>query len=366
MRRFSTWIATFSLAAASGLAATGCESRCGEGTIERDGVCVAADQDPDPAECGEGTVLGVSGQCEAEYLPTKCDPDTTTPDETTEPGVTICVGTGVASCESFLPCPGADPNKVTVCGRLYDAQTDQQIRAAAPMILGCDEGGAQDGPCELTITFYDALEFAADPDSATELEPESFRLDDCGRFVAENIPKPKLDFLGIGVDDGDGGDYVNTGVAFAVISAQVEPRQKTYATRVDTDTAWSSALGLDPTLVSRGVFMSIFLHGDDPVAGVRVINEAGTTDTGDDFYFTDVEPLSRNSPDADGPNNDNRTGPNGVALLINSNALNFHTGEGAEPAGCEWPSNYAKSIPDVMFINPRIAHEVGDPETECP
>jgi hypothetical protein len=151
------------LAAAAGLTSTGCEGRCGEGTIDRDGVCEAANSDPDPAACGEGTVLGPDGKCTLEALPTVCDPETTTPDEETIPGTILCVGTGGAqSCNNFPTCPGAEAGKVTICGRLVDAETNQNITAAVPNFAACGDGGAADGPCELDLKFYDAVPFAND------------------------------------------------------------------------------------------------------------------------------------------------------------------------------------------------------------
>lgn len=323
---------------------------CAEGTIEQDGTCVPADEQPGNANCGPGTVLE-TGMCVPED-PTECDPDTTMAEYNEETGITTCVGTGgPTSCATNLPCPTAAMGKVTVCGRFYDLENDTQITAGTPAFLKCSEDGhAPDGPCQLDIKFYDALDFAGNPSGAVPLANEGIEIDDCGRYVARNISRPQLGFLGIGVDDaaGEADNHKLSGVAFPVSSGQVRTGQKTYVVRNAVDTDWSADVSLSPTFAARGVFVSIFQYGNNPVSGVTVTDSNGARPN-DDYYFSDTAPLSRTTVIEDGP-----TGANGTALLLNSSLVE-HSGTGGEPDGCQWPSDLAASIPGVYFINPRFA-----------
>ncbi len=358
------WMSLATVSAALVLQA-GCDgAECADGTIEQDGFCVPADVALDDSQCGEGTVLGDSGFCEPAMPPTVCGPNTI---ENTEidPGVITCEGVGgVNDCSMPLPCPGAASNKVTVCGRLRDVQTDAVIEEAAPTFLDCDPAAPSDtGPCQIEISFYDALDFAGNPTGAAKLKPQNFHMDDCGRYVAENINRPSLGFLGIATEDASGApdDHRLTGVAFPVTSGQVRNNQQTYVVTRATDVAWST----DPdvgfpstnTFIDKGVFMSIFRHGNTPVAGVTVTSN-GSPRANDDYYFTDTDPVTRLDTTPTGP-----TGVNGAALLLNSSLVE-HSGQGGEPSGCVWPSDLAASIPGVLFFNPRIAEDAGG--NECP
>ena len=101
---------------------------CGEGTQERNGECVAADGTiPEADSCGVGTHYDATLlACIPDVAATICDEDTTTgiPDEN---GVIICVGTGGGGCS--LPCPVPSTNHNTLCGVLYDAETNQPIES---------------------------------------------------------------------------------------------------------------------------------------------------------------------------------------------------------------------------------------------
>lgn len=368
MSIFSRWIPVFLTASAALAFHAGCPgAECAEGTIEQDGVCVPADDAFTAASCGAGTVLD-GAECIPEMPPTVCG-ENTIEDTEAVPGIITCVGTGGStSCNSSLPCPAAGSNRVTVCGRLFDIETDDRIESAAPTFEDCDPASpASEGPCQLKITFYDALDFAGNPTGAAPLTPQNFRLDDCGRFVAENIPRPSLGFLGVAVDDQSGApdDHRLTGVAFPVTSGQVRNNQQTYVVRRTTDVAWSTdadvtgnqGLSGSNTFVDKGVFLSMFRHGNNPVAGVTVTSN-GSVRSADDFYFTDTDATTRVDTNPNGP-----TGVNGAALLLNSSLVE-HSGQGAEPAGCVWPSDLAASIPGVLFVNPRIAEDTNG--NECP
>src|SRR5262245_61247392 len=120
----SALAAAFAGALAAG--SIGCNAiDCGVGTIEQNGECVPADQDPDPAMCADGTVLGPGGTCIPEQE-VRCDPDTTEEHEDMTTGVITCVGIGGSGtdCNIELPCPQPTAGKITICGRLLDTETD--------------------------------------------------------------------------------------------------------------------------------------------------------------------------------------------------------------------------------------------------
>ena len=331
---------------------TGCNVvECADGTVEQDGVCVPADEVVDEAQCGPGTVLGTGGVCVIEQ-PTICG-ENTIEDTTSIPGTTVCVGTGGGGCDFELTCPQASANRVSVCGRLYDVETDQRIQGLDATGVDCTSPDAvAEGPCELVLTFYDALEFAGDPKGAAEIEPQDFILDDCGRFRAHNLSRPSLGFLGIGADDmsGDPGTHRLTGTAFPVASAETRNRQKVYVVETQTDQDWSTQAGLGTTFVDQGAFMTVFLIGGVPEAGVQ-ITEGGAVEMANDYYFSDADPSTRSTIDT----GLNATSVNGAGIKLNS-ALVEHSGTGgALPAGCTWESALAASIPGVLFFSPRHA-----------
>ncbi|MCB9560380.1 MAG: hypothetical protein H6709_06325 [Kofleriaceae bacterium] len=340
--------------------------QCAEGTIDRDGECVPAELDPDTAACGEGTQLGTDGKCEPVFPPTVCDDLTTVAVLDEETGIITCEGNGTGgTCDTNLPCPSAASNKVSVCGRIYDMEDDRQLRAASPTMQECGHGGATDGPCEVDIKFYDALDFAGNPTGTTPLSYDSLYIDDCGRFIAKNVQRPQLPYLGIGTDDAPGGSqYRLTGLAFPVVSGQVRNNQRVYVVQESTNQMWSSTGGVSPSFIDQGVYMGIFYYhspdttGSVPVAGVTVTSN-GAVRVNDDYYFTDTTVTQRTTVTANGP-----TGPNGAALMLNSSLVE-HSGQGAEPGtGCVWPSDLAASIPGVLFFNPRVAEDAQG--NECP
>jgi len=255
----------------------------------------------------------------------------------------------ITSCAQSLPCPSASPNRVTVCGRLRDVETDAIVSETSPTFTSCDlDNPTASGPCHLKITFYDALDFAGNPTGAVPLDLQAYRQDDCGRFVAENIQRPSLGFLGIAVDDAADttDDHRLTGVAFAVSSGQVRNNQIAYAMQSTTDAAWAVQAGLGAsTFADRGAVLTRFTGSSGtPVTGVRVISN-GSQRPADDFYFVDTIPTSRTTVAP----LQAQTGPNGASLLLNS-PLVEHSGTGGAPAGCSWTASLAASIAGVIFV----------------
>lgn len=338
---------------------------CAEGTVERDGIC-EVDHAFEAARCGPFTQLNGS-DCVPIYEPTICDPLSSVPETDLVTGVITCKGICVG-CSQPLPCPTPLPGKMSVCGRLYDVETDQQITAETQGAEGtpCDQGGIAQGPCQLELKFYSALEFANNPTGAPELGYESLLLDDCGRFVAKSVDMAQLGFLGIGVDDreGSGSDTQRlTGVAMTFTAGGVGNGVRAYSLTRATDNKWGMTTGF--SVADRGAFLAFFTYQNAPADGVRIQTPRGTDRIAYDYYFTDsvVDPvtstvLTRSTIDEDGPNNDNRTGLNGAALLVNFGVtpnIAGHTGEGGIPGTCAWEEQNAAEIPGVLFVSSRRA-----------
>lgn len=319
---------------------------CGAGTLEIDGVCEAIVRAAPPAEC-----CGLNTEWDATLLTcvgvqtTFCD-EVTTVTVREEDGTSTCIGSGPRECG--LPCPTPDPGLFTVCGFLHDVETDERIEGPATGGL-CDPAlPSASGSCSLEIQFYDALQFADDPSGATPLEAEYVRVNDCGEFVAHNLPVPALEFIGIGVDDAIADDrYVQAGVALAAVGGQRVNELRVYAMRHATDDMWTDSAGMpfgSQTFVDRGVYAGIFKHRGQPVQDV-VLWSAGAPVPGSDYYFSDASPTQRTTVVA----GQNSTGPNGTALLVDIDLVR-QTGQGGEIGECAWPNPLGDAIPGVAFV----------------
>jgi hypothetical protein len=347
---------------AAGLSNVSCSRvECGSGTVEREGACVPADMQPGNANCAPGTVLGAMG-CEVE-TPTQCDPATTIEDFDEETGITTCVGVGGEGCTGSFACATPDGTHVTVCGNLFDSQTDLQVVATAPTAARCNPAApTADGPCSLDVKFYDALDFAQNPDTAQPLTPMGgVYVDDCGRYKGEHIPQPTFGFIGVAVDDAGGTPdrHRRTGVATANGAARPALNFRAYVTRVETDMLWTTQAGLTGmTFSQRGVLAIVFRHGTNSIAGVQIQKDNNNVPN-DDFYFSD----SGNTRGTLDPARTN-TGPNGTGLVINAPSPIAFDGAGGEPGGCQWPTNLAAAIPGVTFVQIKQAEMPGG--APCP
>jgi hypothetical protein len=345
------------LAVAAGLSQASCSAvDCGEGTVERDGTCVPADQNPDPAQCGPGPVLGA------------CDPMTTVEQFDEETGITTCIGVG-GGCDVELPCDAPDSGHTSLCGRLWDTETDTLIAPATGATgTACNPAmPAATGPCSLDLKFYDALDFATDPGAATPVSPRNgVYLDDCGRYRGINIPETTFGFLGIGIDDAAGlpDRYRLTGVATDENLARPGTGFRAYATRVTTDQTWTTSANLTgESFATRGVLAIVF-HRDDednmPVTGVTLRRTGNNVPNDQDFYFDDAG-IGRTSI-ADPTNMNDAvdvTGMNGTVLSTQPPTPTQHDGVGGLPAGCQWPTNLAAAIRGVVFVQIKHAEQTG-------
>lgn len=323
---------------------------CGAGTIEVDGVCQAGDE-PGTPECGAGFIYDTeTGRCEPDYgldggNQGICDP-TTTVAVVDDAGITHCIGTGTSTCAADLPCPPPSAGQMSICGRVLN------VRNTLPL----DDDVAEGGPAEgILVSAYEPLSFADNPSATPPIM--TVPADTCGRYVMENVQVPATGFIAIAVDDdpGSGEDlYLLTGIAFPAAAGTFSPTVA-WVTELALVEAWGAAAGQD--FVTEGVYLPIFLNPEvapypsdymegTPVMGVKVTE--GTTVFADrDFYFSDAEPLLRETI---APAQDS-TGVNGSALMINTGLVN-HGGTGGE-GDCSWPNNLGAAIGGVVFVQER-------------
>jgi len=254
-------------------------------------------------------------------------------------------------CQLELPCAAPQAGKASVCGRLWDAETDLPIASVVGAVgARCNAAApTADGPCSLQVRFYDALDFAGDPVGAQPLQvPDGVYVDDCGRYRGIDMPRATFGFIGIGVDDAPGtaDRHVLTGVSTSNAFASLPATGfRAYVTRHTTDQAWTTSAGLGgQTFGQRGVLLAVFRYHDQPVAGVAVRRNSAAIPA-DDYYFggTTIGRISVETART-------VTGANGSALIINSPTPIAHDGVGNEPAGCVWPSTLGASIPGAVFV----------------
>jgi hypothetical protein len=357
-KQWLTSLAVAMIASPSQLACT--EVECGEGTIERDGDCVARDEATNNGMCGAGTVLE-NGVCVGA---TTCDPDTTTP-EVGEGGRITCTGAGELSlpaCDQPLPCPPATSTTATVCGRLFDLENTMLLQDSGPPTR-CDNANlAADGPCSLDVQFFDAVPFATGGGTAGELPYENDKLirDSCGRFrVTLTATGTVNGFVAVGARPApaDTTRKLSGVVVPAPLGAQVN-NVEVYSMRTTTDMAWSTSAGLaSGTFASKGVYVSIFRRNNVPVAGVTMVGPNSNTTpstpaTDQDYYFSDTDPdLRRTATMAR-----DATGANGTGLLINMPPLapDAFGGSGTGvPENCSYPNVSGGVVPGVVFVQVR-------------
>jgi len=253
-------------------------------------------------------------------------------------------------CGSEFPCPPPDAGKATLCGRLWDVETDLPIDVAArdPFMLCDPMSPSPDGPCSLAVRFFDALDFGMNPMGAQPLVPEGgVTQDGCNRYRGHNLPRATFGTIAVVVDDADGVADRHRLTAVAVANDVASPisHLRAYTTRATTDVAWSTPVfGGAATFAARGVVVLTFTHQAVPRAGVQARRE-GVLVADDDYYFTDSG-ISRSLLST----TTSSTGTNGSALVIGSSGLMLHDGVGGEPSGCRWPSVRAVAAPGVVAV----------------
>jgi hypothetical protein len=264
-------------------------------------------------------------------------------------GMTIPPGDALADCAIPLPCPAPDSSRATLCGRIYDSESDDVVEASNPTRQACT-GATASGPCSLRVRYFDALDFAMNPTGAQTIEPSESVVDDCGRFRAQNMQRATFGFMGIAIDDTQtvtpAEPHRLTSVAYSNAIAVGNTNVRAYASRVSTDMRWTATAGLTGmTFAQRGVLLKVFLYHGMPVAGVGG-TRSGAQVPNDDFYFSDTGITRSTVAPAQ-----SATGANGSALIINSPSPIEHSGTGGEPAGCQWPGTLSASIAGVIMVD---------------
>jgi hypothetical protein len=268
-------------------------------------------------------------------------------------GVTPDVGPDVdaaprVACNQEIACPApADPNKVTLCGRMVDVESDVVIGAVSPSFRPCGAGGALDGPCALQLQIYDGQSFAGGmgPQSV-----DSLYVDDCGRWVAEDVAQAPSGIFVIIVDDATGQQdtRVTTGTAFSAPPAgAAAPFAQGYSFDQATNSSWSLQAGLSggTTFASQGAGLITFHRANStPESGVAVTLN-GASDPAHDYYFSDPS-FQREMLDPTLTS----TQTNGSAVISPISGLPSISGTGGLPSGCTWPSGIGTTIPNVLLV----------------
>jgi hypothetical protein len=279
-----------------------------------------------------------------------CDPDTTAPDTDGSTGVTTCIGTGGGGCAAKLACPTAGTGLQTICGQIYDFETNQPFAAAGAVGTRCSPG-ATTGPCALVIHAYDAVAFAGSMGQAPALTTGEVYTDDCGRYQVPSIPISGLmaPFVALGFDDADqpakkgpGGVTNATGVV-APATAVLKDLDAFVVPKTTSD-KWG---GMPPLDTTHGVFAAVYqAHktGRELQAGVSFKTLTGTATTST-FYLGGT---TRGSIDGAAT----ATAANGTVLvgITGGAATDQYSGQSTLPGGCSWDMHGAASIPFAIVV----------------
>jgi hypothetical protein len=325
----------------------GCKDvECGDGTIERNGACVRADDTFSEAKCGDFTEL-VGGVCKPKFPPTVCDDGTTLPDIDPATGVTTCIGTGTGGCSAPIACPAPGAGKQTICGQLFDFETSQPfavVNAAGQRCLAA----AASGPCSVGIRAYDAISFGMNPSTAQPLTVGDAYIDDCGRYRLSDITLPPGPFIGLGIDDAMQGPLGTTntvGLAtLKVVDTATRNLEAFIATKATTD-AWTASGG--PPM-SGGIYAMVFRAGKIGTANQSGVMRTGGSATVNQSYFTAAQ-TTRTTVDTTAT----ATGENGTALVTGvslADGAAAYSGTGGLPAECQYSSHAGIALPYILFI----------------
>lgn len=335
---------------ATSVAVMSCKSvDCGEGTTERNGTCVPANETVSNAACGKFTELQGT-QCAPQFEPTVCDPATTQADTDPTTGVTTCIGTGASSCAAKLPCPTPSDGTQAVCGQIYDFETGAPFAAPGATGTKCTTPTTT-GPCSLGIKAYDAAVFAASPGAGALTATVS--IDDCGRYQVTEIMQPGGPLVLLALDDaqvGPGGTTNAVGVAVAKAANTAVKDFDHFVIPAATTSKWDG--GANGPSLETGIFAALYrahATGIDGASGVTMtIAPANnptqqSTDINRDFYFSGTTRAA-----LDGGLS--ATAANGGALLTGANLNERYSGTGGIPAGCMWEIQAGAAIAHSVFV----------------
>lgn len=233
--------------------------------------------------------------------------------------------------ELELACAPPAPGSFTVCGTLIDIET------------GATAGAALD------VSVYDAIAFASDPGAATPLTTRSTVTDASRRFHVVDAEVPGLGYALLTAGGQGTTGHVRSGVSRAVVAGGHLTSFVLPTITQTTVDAWTTSAA-DPfptgTFADSGAVVSVFSGDGQPASSVEVTVGGSPGST---FYFDPLgTTLSALDPSA------TVTGESGAALTIRSGFVPY-SGQGGEPAGCEWPSDPAAPVPDLIWVLAQVA-----------
>jgi hypothetical protein len=276
-------------------------------------------------------------------------PDAQVADAGAEPDADDSVP-GLPACGQPLPCPLASGTTTTVCGQLYDLESDDPIGATQGAATRCDPTQVtESGPCSFKPVLYDALGFSMGSPTQLGYAPDDLVYDSCGRFRVTGLTPG-----GSGITAVAARGEVTSGILVRMVAGGTYADQRLYTVTRATNTTWSEQLGRKD-LRSNGVYVSIHVVPPTfaPVAGVTLTGTAGGNSA--NFYFDDTDPRQRSSL---GPTTQDATGPNGTAILLDQPTLGTFTSSGGTlPEGCNWNTIQGGNIPGVYLIQRRVPFE---------
>jgi hypothetical protein len=288
--------------------------------------------------------------------------------------MTKCVGTAGGGC-SACPAPSSN-SKQTVCGQIYDLETNAPFAATGATGTRCSGTPATSGPCALLMQAFDAQQFSTNPSGATPLAIGDECIDDQGHFYLADIdistaPSP---LVGIGIDDanmanmGPAGVTNAVGIAVNKIGGMTFKDVEDWIVKKSTTDGWVASGG--PS-IANGIHVPIFrkhaVGAGDQFAlqnGV-VFTKNGSPIASDTKYFM-AGSTNRTTVDAAAT----ATTDDGSALVINvslADGVLAFSGMGGitDTVDCKWPANPAAALPGIVTIQIyRKASQLGKTCTE--
>ena len=151
-------------------------------------------------------------------------------------------GTGDAGLVCSAP---SDPMKQTLCGQLYDFETNAKL------------GGASG---TLAITVYNAIDFAQSGPDRPRLTHGGVEIDGSGRFRIKDIDLAAAGpFIALAIDDAAGfglsGNLVTTAVATRSRAGTATDQIEAWAVKASTAVQWAASGSFD---LAQGAFVPVF------------------------------------------------------------------------------------------------------------
>jgi hypothetical protein len=356
-----THLLLITILASSLSAGSGCvQTECGEGTVERDGVCVTDGNDYKVPTCGPFTQLQ-GDRCVPVYQPTMCDPSSSEAQIDPDTGVVTCIGTGTSQT---LACPQpVGATKLTICGQLYDIESGAKFAAPDAECSKCDPTApTTSGPCALAILAFDALKYGADQ-TMGNITPGAtdIYIDDCGRYRVSNIETNGTGpFIGLGFTEAGKLPQrpldqltvtATTGVATSKPSTRVVDKFEAWIVKPSTIMQWQNSGG--PPL-ANGIYVGLFRahkvgNGDQfaPQAGVTFTKNNNLIPS-QDYYFTATSTISTVDPSVGAT----ATSINGAGLLTGTSVADAtaYKGQGGLGPHCAWEPHAAANLTNIVFF----------------